>query len=152
MLNTKSKNKKVIGCDIGGVIRNLVDFSPIKEAIETILELSKEYEIIFISKCKDSYKANSKTWMKENGLGEFKLIFCLEYSEKVEIAAKNNVAIMIDDKIQVLSKFSDETLKIWLCDDEKKISGTKTHQPDLFKTLKLVRYWDEISEIIKENS
>ena len=46
------------------------------------------------------------------------------YSEKVEIAAKNNVAIMIDDKIQVLSKFSDETLKIWLCDDEKKISGT----------------------------
>jgi uncharacterized HAD superfamily protein len=145
-------NKITIGCDIGGVIRNSIDSTPINQAIDSIFELSKNYEIIFISKCKDAYQLNCRNWMKENGLGGFKIIFCYEPSEKVKIAAENNISIMIDDKIQVLSKFDDDTLKIWLCNDEKKINGTKSYQPDLFKALKLATNWPQLIEIIRENS
>ena len=144
-------NKYSIGCDIGGVIRNSIESNPINHAIESILELSKTYEIIFISKCKDDKQLNCRNWMKENGLGEFKIIFCYEYSDKARLAVENNISIFIDDKIQVLSKFNNDILKIWLCSDEKKINGTKFHQPDLYNTLKLATNWSELTEIIKEN-
>lgn len=139
---------QVIGCDIGGVVRNYQNSSPINKSVEILTELSKNYEINFISKCKDSYKESSEKWLKENGLDKFKRHYCLEYADKVQIAAQNNVSIMIDDKIQVLSKFNNNVLKIWFCDDLKKISGTKKHQPELFETLKLATSWDEVLEII----
>ena len=141
-------NKTVIGCDIGNVIRNNIDSLPIVKSIKIINELSVDYEIIFISKCKPNYQLKCTEWLKENGLDKFKVYFCLEYYEKVNIATQNNVSIMIDDKIQVLSKFNNLTTKIWFCNDEKKINGTKKYQPDLFNTLKLAINWDEINNII----
>jgi hypothetical protein len=141
-------NKTVIGCDIGNVIRNNIDSLPIVKSIEIINELSVDYEIIFISKCKPNYQLKCTEWLKENGLDKFKVYFCLEFYEKVNIATQNNVSIMIDDKIQVLSKFNNLTTKIWFCNDEKKINGTKKYQPDLFNTLKLANDWDEIHNII----
>ena len=86
-------NKTVIGCDIGNVIRNNIDSLPIVKSIEIINELSVDYEIIFISKCKPNYQLKCTEWLKENGLDKFKVYFCLEFYEKVNIATQNNVSI-----------------------------------------------------------
>ncbi len=72
----------------------------------------------------------------------------MEYNDKVQIAAAANVSIMIDDKIQVLSKFNNDVVKIWFCEDLKKISGTQKYQPELFATFKLATSWNEILDII----
>jgi hypothetical protein len=146
-------NKITIGCDIGGVVKNQMTELPIDYAITSLKELSEneDYKIIFISKCKDSYKIKSEEWLKSNGLENIQAFYCLENKEKIQIARRENVRIMIDDKIQVLSTFDDYTLKIWLCDDHKKIEGTKKFQPDLFAKLRLALNWQQAIEIINNN-
>lgn len=143
--------KPVIGCDIGGVLKNRQDSSVIENSIKTLKELARDYEIIIISKCSEPRRLKSEAWIKEQGLDEFKILYCLERGDKVHLAAQNNVRVMIDDRLQVLSKFGDDVVKIWFCTDEKKIAGTKKHQPDLFGRLKLVTHWDLITDVIKEN-
>ena len=54
----------IIGCDIGGVIRNQIDNTPIGDSINTLKELSETSKIIFISKCKEAYLTSSKEWLK----------------------------------------------------------------------------------------
>ena len=143
-------NKLTIGCDIGGVVKNQMTELPIDYAIDSLKELSKNenYKVIFISKCKESYQLKSKGWLKSDGLDHIQAFYCLENNDKIHIARRENVRIMIDDKMQVLNTFDDYTLKIWLCDDHKKIEGSKKFQPDLFAKVRLAIIWPEAIEII----
>jgi hypothetical protein len=77
-------------------------------------------------------------------LDKIKVYFCDSYEDKVKIATKCNVDVMIDDKIKVLNCFGDQTKKIWLCDDDKKITGANKYQPDLLEKLKVARQWHDI--------
>lgn len=146
-----NNNRIIIGCDIGGVVKNQSNDLPIFNAIESLKKLEENYKIIFISKCKDSYRLKTQEWLKKYQLDKFDTFYCLDCKDKIGIAIEQNVTIMIDDKIQVLSHFNRndvDILKIWLCDEEKKIAGTRKFQPELFASLRLATNWNEVTEII----
>jgi hypothetical protein len=135
----------IIACDIGGVMRNMINDEPIDGSIEGIKLLSLEHKVIFISKCKDSYKQKMNDWLKKYELSHIPIYFCESYGEKNKIALDNGVEIMIDDRISVLQSMSKTIKKIWFCDDKQKINGTKKFNPELFKELILVRRWEELT-------
>lgn len=139
---------KVIGCDIGGVVRNLQEDKPFPDSIEILEELSKNYKIIFISKCKQNFKKSSENFLKTNGLDKYPVFYCQEYYEKIEIAKKKNVSIMIDDLMKVLSTFPTTIMKIWVCDDQKKIDGANKFQKEFYDSVKLARNWKEIKKLL----
>ena len=141
----------IIGCDIGGVIRNQIDNTPIEDSIDTLKELSETSKIIFISKCKEAYLTSSQEWLKSNGLDSFQTFYCPDYKDKIAIASRENVSIMIDDKIQVLKTFNDDIFKIWFCNDSKRILGLKKYQPDIFESINLATNWKEVACLLKEN-
>ncbi len=68
-----------------------------------------------------------KTWLQDNGFGIYPVHFCEEYKDKLKLAQNLNVAIMIDDKMQVLQSFPDTICKLWFCQDVKKIEGAKKY-------------------------
>lgn len=136
-----------IGCDIGGVIKQLTSDDEIPNAIKSINELAKSHEVIFISKCGDSFKKRTEDWLESKKL-HMKIIFCKDYDDKVKIATLLGITVMIDDKLQVLRTFPDNITKIWLCDDQKRIAGTRKHQPELLETIKLANTWDDIMLIL----
>ena len=94
-----------IGCDIGGVIRDLVSENPITDSIKSINKLLVTHKVVFISKCKEKYKDKSFKWLKENNLSSIPVYFCLEYADKVNIASDEKINVMIDDRLQVLKNF-----------------------------------------------
>lgn len=141
-------NKLVIASDIGGVVRDLIDENLIENSVEALTKLSLTHNVIFISKCKESYKLKSEVWLAENHLDHFKCHFCLDYKDKNIIAMKENVSIMIDDKIQVLSKINENITKIWFCNDSKRINGAKKFQPDIFELIHLATDWNDVLSII----
>jgi hypothetical protein len=143
----------IIGCDIGGVVRDNYD-KPINHSIETLREISlndQKYKLIFISKCKDHQRILANKWLKMESMDHVPIFFCYDYKEKLNIALRENVSIMIDDRIQVLSLFSEHPriMKIWFCQEEKKINGTKKYQPDLFDSLTLARNWSQVAYFIQ---
>lgn len=142
----------VIACDIGGVIRNNVDDEPIENAVESVIKLAENpsNRVIIISKCKDSYKQGSIEWLEKHNLSHIPTYYCLEYGEKVKIANDNNVNIMIDDRMQILSTFPSSIIKIWFCSDTKKIEGAKKFQPDYFHSVRIAGSWIDVLEIIEE--
>jgi hypothetical protein len=143
-------NKKIIGCDIGGVLRDNASGEPIEGAIESINILSKDSEIIFISKAKDAQKDKINEWLKKYGLSNHKIIFCETYEEKASIAKAEKINIMIDDKITILSNMKNlnNIQKIWFCDDDQKINGTKKFNSDVFTYMKLIRTWKDVVDFI----
>lgn len=142
----------VIACDIGGVIKNQATDEPINDALESIEKMTHDStnEILFISKCKESYKENSNLWLANHKLSNLKVFYCLEYGEKVKIAETNGVRIMIDDKMQVLRTFPASVIKIWFCSDAKNIEGARRHQPEFLQSVRLAQSWTEVLEIIQE--
>lgn len=142
----------VIACDIGGVIKNQINDEPIESAVECLIKLSQSPSnaIIFISKCKDSYKQKSNMWLEQYNLSHIRAYYCLEYDEKIKIANDNNVNVMIDDKMQVLRSFPMSITKIWFCSDPKKIEGAQKFQPDFLNSVRIARSWEEIMEIIEQ--
>ncbi len=140
----------IIGCDIGGVIRNQIDNTPIEDSIDTLKKLSETSKIIFISKCKEAYLTSSQEWLKSHGLDSFQTFYCPDYKDKIIIASKENVSIMIDDKIQVLKTFNNEIYKIWFCSDSKRILGLKKFQPEIFESINLATSWKEVAHLINE--
>ena len=142
----------VIACDIGGVIRNMVDDKPIENAVESVIKLAENSSnrLIIISRCKDSYKQRSKMWLEKHNLSHIPTYYCLEYGEKIKIANDNNVNIMIDDRMQILSTFPSSIIKIWFCSDTKKIEGARKFQPDYFNSVRIARSWVDVLEIIEE--
>jgi len=139
----------IIGCDIGGVVKNQTDNTAIEQSIESLEELSQFNKIIFISKCKESYRAQSQEWLKSHGLDRLQAFYCLEYKEKVDIANREKVKVMIDDKIQVLKNFDADIHKIWFCNDSKKILGLKRYQPEIFESVSLATSWKDVIRLIK---
>jgi uncharacterized HAD superfamily protein len=142
----------VIACDIGGVVKNHVNDEPIEDAIESVIKLSEDTsnQVIFISRCKDSYKEKSNNWLQKYNLSRIKAYYCLEYNEKVQIAHDNRVNVMIDDRMQVLRTFPTSIIKIWLCSDPKKIEGAQKFQPDFVDSVRLAQSWREIIDLIEE--
>lgn len=138
----------MIACDIGGVMRDMITDDPIDGSIEGIKKMASLHKVIFISKCKDSYKEKMNQWLKKYDLSNIPIYFCESYGEKNKIALDNNVHIMIDDRIAVLQSMSPAIKKIWFCNDKQKIDGTKKHNPLLFSSLILIRNWNELITFI----
>jgi len=138
-----------VACDIGGVVRDLATGEPVAGALEGLAQLASSYRLIFISKCGQSYKDRSLAWLAERGLSSIPIYFCEEDEDKVKIARDQGVAVMVDDRIQVLRTFPESMTKIWLCSDEKKIAGTIKHQRELFQTFDLARTWPEVMDIVQ---
>lgn len=141
-----------IGCDIGGVVKNLNDDTPITDAIETILRLHKAGHMIkFISKCGSSYAALTVDWLAKHGLSEFEIQFCESYSGKVNLARSLGIQIMIDDKMTVLKHFEGGLFeRIWFCKEQKNIDGARRYDPEFVRTVRLVQSWSEIEEIVRD--
>lgn len=140
----------IIGCDIGGVVRDLLNGDPIDEAIDTIRLLqNKGHNIIFISKCKFTQAKQITDWLLSYKLNDIPIHFCLEHHQKVDIAKQLGIQIMIDDKTQVLQHFDHLQYRlIWFCQEEKKIKGLKQYSFELYTTLTLCRSWNEILDTI----
>lgn len=138
-----------VACDIGGVVRDLATGEPVLGALEGLAQLASGHRLIFISKCGQSYKERSLAWLAERGLSGIPIYFCEEDEDKVKIARDQGVAVMVDDRIQVLRTFPHSVTKIWLCSDEKKIAGTIKHQRELFQSLELARTWPHVMDIVQ---
>ena len=147
-----ARSTTVIACDIGGVIRDQVTDAPIEDAVQALIRLSKDETntVILISKCKEHYKQKSKLWLEEHNLSHLRALYCLEYGEKVKIAHDNQVNMMIDDRMQVLSTFPPSIIKIWFCSDPKKIQGARKFQPDFVNAVRIARDWTEVLQVIAE--
>lgn len=140
----------IIGCDIGGVVKEMISDDPIYGAIETIKNLEKNgHEVIFISKCKKNFQQILSAWLKNNNLPN-KVYFCEEYSEKCAICINLKVNYMIDDKLQVFKEIPESINKIWLCNDYNKINGAKKYQPDEVNKVNICNNWTEISNLISD--
>ncbi len=138
----------IIGCDIGGVVKEMTSDNPIINSIETIKKLEDQgHQIIFISKCKDNFRIVLSQWLKSNNLNN-QVFFCNEYSEKCAICIRLKVGYMIDDKLQVFKEIPESIKKIWLISDEKKISGAYKFQPNEVSKVSICGDWDEIFQII----
>ncbi len=138
----------IIGCDIGGVIKDMISDSPIPNSIESIKELEKlGHKIIFISKCKENFRLVISQWLRDYDLTN-QVLFCNEYSEKCEICVRVGVNYMIDDKLQVFREIPDSISKIWLTSDEKKISGAYKFQPGEVSKVTICSDWNQILDTI----
>ena len=142
----------IVACDIGGVVRNIATGDPVVGALEGLAELSTSCSVIFISKCGQSFQQTSAIWLAENGLGSTPTHFYEKNEDKIKIAKDLGVNVMIDDRIQVLRTFPEAITKIWYCEEEKKIAGTRKHQPELFESLQLARTWEEVVEIVRASA
>lgn len=134
-----------IACDIGGCVKNMINDDPIEGAIDSLISLSENNEIVFISKCKESYQAIINEWLSHHQLNH-KIYFCESYDDKANIANELGINAIIDDKLSVLRSFNDKnsTKLIWFCNDQKKISGAMKYQPELFKKIIVCKNWTEI--------
>jgi hypothetical protein len=140
-----SNLRPLIACDIGGVVKNLYDDQPIDESIKTINWLCDAYDMIFISKCNDTYQLKITDWIRQYNLNHIKIYFCTSYDAKIEIATKLGVKFMIDDKMQVLNTFVKHDIKLlWFCNDTIKINGLKKFQPDLYDRFIIVKSWADV--------
>ena len=72
------ENRIIIASDIGGVVKDLTSDNLIQNSLESLTELSHLHNVIFISKCKESYQLKLKQWLLENNLNHFKCKFCLD--------------------------------------------------------------------------
>lgn len=139
----------LIACDIGGVVKEMTTENPVFDSIESIKKLEENgHKIIFVSKCKDNFRELLKNWLMINKLNN-DVYFCNEYSEKNAICIKNKVDYMIDDKLQVFKEMPDKIKKLWLCSDQKKISGAKKYQFDEVSKVTICSNWQEIVKEIK---
>ena len=86
--------------------------------------------------------------VKDNKLDKFPTYFCYEFGDKIGIAVDHRVAVMIDDKLQVLKTFNENIIKIWFCDDQKKIDGMRKYQPELLNSVRLAYNWNQVLDII----
>lgn len=138
----------IIGCDIGGVVKEMISDIPIQNSIESIRQLEElGHQVIFISKCGEKFQKTILDWLEHNELKN-KIYFCNEYAEKCAICIKLKVNFMIDDKLQVFREIPNTIKKIWLCDDIKKISGAKKFQPDEVTNVSICSDWNEIYNLI----
>jgi hypothetical protein len=138
-----------VACDIGGVVRDLATGAAVDGALEGLAQLASSHRLVFISKCGPGYKELILSWLAARDLSVIPIFFCEEDEQKVNIAREQGVAVMVDDRIQVLRTFPQSVTKIWLCSDEKKIAGTIKHQRELFDTFQHARTWPEVMDFVQ---
>jgi len=141
-----------IGCDIGGVVRDLATGEPVAGALDGLAQLRSVHHVCFISKCGQNFKELSLSWLADRGLAGVPIHFCEADEGKAAIAQEQGIDIMIDDRIQVLRCYPDSITKIWLCNEDKKIAGTRKHQPELFQALQLARTWQDIISVVQDRA
>lgn len=138
----------IIGCDIGGVVKEMTSELPILNSIESIKKLEeKGHQLIFISKCKENYQKNILVWLNTHKLYN-KIYFCNEYSEKRALCIKFKVQFMIDDKLPVFREIPNTIKKIWFCVDNNKMIGAKKYQSNEVSNVVICSDWNEIYKII----
>ncbi len=134
----------IIGCDIGGVVKDMLSNEAIIDSIKSIKEFETfGHEVIFISKCKDGFRQIIKKWLKDNDLNN-SIYFCNEYSEKKDLCIKYKVNVMIDDKLQVFKEIPDSIKKFWFCNDYKKINSALKFQTDEFYKVVICKNWLDV--------
>lgn len=137
-----------IGCDIGNVLRHNVSGESVDGAVEGVNDLLESYEVVLISKCKESYKQRSLDWLEANNLSHLERHFVLEDHQKAEL--DSGVSYMIDDKIKVLLTFGDDVKKIWFTNDWKKINGARKYNPEWLEKVEICHTWNEIIDAINK--
>ncbi len=133
-----------IACDINGILKSQTSDDPIKESIDSIKTLARKHKITFISKCVNSHMTYD--WLKKYDLDKYEMYFCENEADKVTIAQKRNVEVIIDDKLGILANFPENIKKIWL--DTKQINSTKKYQTGIYESVDLVHSWFEIVELL----
>ena len=133
-----------IGCDIGGVVKEMNSNQPLPGALPALAHLQLHCDVVFVSKCSETYSRITREWLSENSLEHVPIFFCEDYEGKLPICAANRISIMIDDKIKVLKFFPATFTKIWLCDDDQKIMGLQQHDPMVFQSVQLARSWSDV--------
>ena len=64
----ESPNNKIIGCDIGGVLKTLPERTLIPGAIDGVKLLSKTFKVVLISKTKNPTDPKKSIFLRENGI------------------------------------------------------------------------------------
>ena len=86
---------------------------PIKDAIETIKELSEHYKIIICSKHMRSRRKLTKKYIKQIFKGyDVSVKFVNSFNEKSKLFKHKRVLAVIDDKIECLEGFGEKTLRV----------------------------------------
>lgn len=86
---------------------------PIKDAIETIKELSEHYKIIICSKHMRSRRKLTKKYIKQIFKGyDVSVKFVNSFNEKSNLFKHKRVLAVIDDKIECLEGFGEKTLRV----------------------------------------
>ena len=86
---------------------------PIKDAIETIKELSKHYKIIICSKHMRSRRKLTKKYIKQIFKGyDVSVKFVNSFNEKSNLFKHKRVLAVVDDKIECLEGFGEKTLRV----------------------------------------
>ena len=86
---------------------------PIKDAIETIKQLSEHYKIIICSKHMRSRRKLTKKYIKQIFKGyDVSVKFVNSFNEKSKLFKHKRVLAVIDDKIECLEGFGEKTLRV----------------------------------------
>ena len=86
---------------------------PIKDAIETIKELSEHYKIIICSKHMRSRRKLTRKYIKETFKGyNVSVKFVNSFNEKSNLFKHKRVLAVVDDKIECLEGFGEKTLRV----------------------------------------
>ena len=86
---------------------------PIKDAIETIKELSEHYKIIICSKHMRSRRKLTKKYIKQIFKGyDVSVKFVNSFNEKSNLFKHKRVLAVVDDKIECLGGFGEKTLRV----------------------------------------
>lgn len=117
---------------------------PMKDAIETINELAKNYKLIVISRRDPDLQNFSIKWLKQRGLlktipRQF-IFFSKDNTGKNTIAKKLGVFIFMDDKIEVLDAMENVPHKI-LFDQFNSIEYPNFHK---------IKKWQELPAIVEK--
>jgi len=140
---------KLIGCDIGGVVKDMTSNAPIEGALESLRSLQKlGFQIVFISKCKTSFRSVIKEWLLDQGLDKLPIHFCEEYADKAILVKRLGLHYMIDDKLQVFKDIPDNIMKLWLCNDDRKIDGARQFQSSQIDRVHVCRSWSELCSVL----
>ncbi len=138
-----------IAVDIGGVVKSMVDDTPIERAKEGIYKcMTAGHQVIFISKCAALYRVKLVEWLMKNGYPHNDVFFCDRPHDKLAIAKREKVDWMIDDKMQVLRDFVGQIRCIWFCTEPHRLDGARHHQPEFVEKVQVASDWSEIIDIL----
>ena len=101
---------------------------PIKDAIETIKELSEHYKIIICSKHMRSRRKLTKKYIKQIFKGyDVSVKFVNSFNEKSNLFKHKRVLAVVDDKEECFKGFREETLRVLFGDYQWNREYDKEH-------------------------